>query len=782
MSSGAAAASGDVYTWTGAGATASWSDPANWSCSGPDCASVASANPITDSQSDVILPAAPASGVYSTTLDAAADLNTLTIDSDLYYIGGHAALTVDGAASLDGQITTGDQPQTYNGPVTVAPNMVLVASNAPVTFNSTVDGTNGDLELQARFAFNAPVGATEPLNEILDFGGLPSTIDTGQITAVSGIVLDGTVTLGTDTALTADRVSVGDLEGPHSLSITGNATFAGPVGTAASLTSIAVSGSTTMQSSHLAATHIATTGPQTYDGVVQLVDAFELDSSNVTMTGALSGGGNPLTVDGPVTFADGASGLIGLSVSGNTTITGGTFQAPGSGATFDLGGDLDVAGGTFDAHGGTVNFDGTNGPQQINGMSVAFSDLNVAQGSTLDLTGHSTSALDLTGDGTIDNTGSASTLTLTPSSSDTFPGAVEGPTSLVVNGSGTLSLSGTNGYTGSTDVDSGTLVVSGTVAGPVTVDHGSLSCLNGTLSDGPVTNDGGSLSGAPDAPTAVSATPGGGQATVSFTPGSANCYPLSAYRVTAYPGGRTATGDSSPITVTGLSDNTAYRFVVTETNPIGSTNSQPSTSVTTDGDPPTASIEAPRAGGVYVLDQTVRTRFSCSDAADGPGIASCTDSNGATGGAGTLNASSPGLHSYVVTAVSKDGRTARSTLSYRVVLPPNRFRVRPVRKHHPVVNGCGVARLKLTLPWGGLVKSSERQGSKVLARAHRLIPRAESTILRIAPGRGATRVLLGGGRRHTIKLQVTFTPAHGIPRTITIRGIRLRGRCVSESA
>jgi uncharacterized repeat protein (TIGR02543 family) len=73
-----------------------------------------------------------------------------------------------------------------------------------------------------------------------------------------------------------------------------------------------------------------------------------------------------------------------------------------------------------------------------------------------------------------------------------------------------------------------------------------------------------------DAPTGVTATAGNGQATVSFEPppsngGSAITY----YTVTSSPEGIQKTGISSPITIAGLTNCTAYTFTVTATNPMG---------------------------------------------------------------------------------------------------------------------------------------------------------------------------------------------------------------------
>ncbi len=75
---------------------------------------------------------------------------------------------------------------------------------------------------------------------------------------------------------------------------------------------------------------------------------------------------------------------------------------------------------------------------------------------------------------------------------------------------------------------------------------------------------------APGAPAGVSATAGNAQASVTFTaPASNGGSPIASYTVTSIPGGKTASGAASPITVTGLTNGTAYAFTVTATNKIG---------------------------------------------------------------------------------------------------------------------------------------------------------------------------------------------------------------------
>ena len=158
-------------------------------------------------------------------------------------------------------------------------------------------------------------------------------------------------------------------------------------------------------------------------------------------------------------------------------------------------------------------------------------------------------------------------------------------------------------------------------------------------------------------PSIGTATAGDTQATVSFTPPSNNGgAAITAYTVTSSPGGLTASGAGSPLTVLGLTNGMAYSFSVTATNSAGvSVSSSSSNSVTpkavqmiTFANPGSQSF-----GTAPTLTASASSSLTTSFTSSTAGVCTIT-SGGAltfiTTGKCTINADQAGNASYLAAA------------------------------------------------------------------------------------------------------------------------------------
>jgi autotransporter-associated beta strand protein len=275
-----------------------------------------------------------------------------------------------------------------------------------------------------------------------------------------------------------------------------------------------------------------TTGSIGGGAIVDNGTLFIFRSNAITLTNAISGGGVLWLTGSGVTSINTAN-----TYSGGTKISAGTLaigngNSLGTGTVSQSGGELlatanetltnalSISGATFAAAHGktltikapsysllggtTLNFgapgqDGTiiwaAGGSHISSPFPAInvqagtlkggndefasllddSPIGVAAGATLDLAGNNAEFTDLTGGGSIINSGAASTLFLKAAN---FSGAISGTLSLVAEGA--VFLGGTNTYTGTTTIDSGDAVelgiggTTGSIGGGAIVDGGTL--------------------------------------------------------------------------------------------------------------------------------------------------------------------------------------------------------------------------------------------------------------------------------------------------------------------
>jgi len=106
----------------------------------------------------------------------------------------------------------------------------------------------------------------------------------------------------------------------------------------------------------------------------------------------------------------------------------------------------------------------------------------------------------------------------------------------------------------------------------------------------------------PGAPTIGTATAGTASATVAFTANADDGgLDVTSFTATSSPGSITGSGSSSPITVSGLTNGTAYTFTVTATNVVGTSPSSGSSNSVTPSYPQRALI----AGGSTAFSDTL---------------------------------------------------------------------------------------------------------------------------------------------------------------------------------
>ncbi|WP_187107394.1 FlgD immunoglobulin-like domain containing protein [Treponema pectinovorum] len=305
------------FTWTGGGSPLQWNDPVNWSPDAPDIDGYPN-----DSSDNVIINSAAVS-VFG---DVVCGAITITGSSSLTING---KLTNTGAITSSGNISLGS----YEGHGASIDCAGSFTATSGATFRGHVRPSS--ISIGGDVIFGSDVtDVTTAGNQ--SYGGVVKLNNNFNFESASG-----TVTFNSNVqSLNANL---------KALSITGNAVFVSAIGLGTSLSSVSVSGTTSVGGD------VTTSGNQTYGSDVTLT------SGNATFTGstvsfsAKVDGSSSLSVAGDAVFG-GAVGsvtaLSSVSVSGTTSV-GGDVTTSGN-QTY--GSDVTLTSGNATFTGSTVSF------------------------------------------------------------------------------------------------------------------------------------------------------------------------------------------------------------------------------------------------------------------------------------------------------------------------------------------------------------------------------------------------------------------------------------------
>ena len=529
----------------------------------------------TISQGGITLQGQLESGNYDGLI---ANSGTFTIDSSSNQtlagvISGTGALNKSGSGTL-----TLSGTNTYSGSTTITNGTISVSSSANLgatpgsadadniifnggTLSATNDftlGTNKGITLTGNGTIDVSSSNTMTFDGIITDSGNLTKSGSGTLVLGGANQNDGIITVNAGTLEISDQYSLGSSSGGTvvadgaSLKITDAITIANENLT---LNGNGISNSGALQTTNSSGT-ITLTGQATLGSDTTI----NIGDGNLTLDGRLTAGSNnyDLTIiggDGTIRPSGGLvlnSGNLTMSAtgtffaensstySGGTTVTAGAIQY-GNNDAFGTG-DITMTGGKFytsDASDFTIDENlnlqgsitlGNSGDSN----TITFSGTNT-------LTGNTTASID-----------SAVSMAAIDDGSNTY--------NLIKSGSGTLTLSGNNGYDGTTTVSAGTLTVSGTLS-----DSTAVTVASGAIYDVDASDTIASVSGAGNIELASSQTLTAGDSndkTLSgvisgsggFTKAGSSTYTLS--------GTNTYTGNtninSGTLTVSGtLSDSTA---------------------------------------------------------------------------------------------------------------------------------------------------------------------------------------------------------------------------------
>jgi autotransporter-associated beta strand protein/parallel beta-helix repeat protein len=324
--------------------------------------------------------------------------------------------------NVSGGSTSAATALSGTGGLTLTGSGLLVVSGAN-TYQGPTTISGGTLQLAGGFDRLPTISAVvmAPAT-VLDLNGNPQTI--GSLSGSGTVLNSAALTVGTDST---DTTFSGTVTGSGDLLKTG-------VGTLTLAGSNTYNGKTYINAGILQVGNYGSTGTLGLGDVVDNATLMFSLSGTATVANNISGNGN-LT----------QAGLGTLVITGSNTYTGGTYID---------GGTLQLAGGPNRLPAGTeVSL--RTGVLDLNGNSQAIGSLNYPAGAQ-------------GGSGASQVTLGTGTLSIGDGTNSNYGGNISGSGSLILIGSGTVSLSGTNTYSGGTTVSAGNLALGSTASIPAT--------------------------------------------------------------------------------------------------------------------------------------------------------------------------------------------------------------------------------------------------------------------------------------------------------------------------
>jgi hypothetical protein len=187
---------------------------------------------------------------------------------------------------------------------------------------------------------------------------------------------------------------------------------------------------------------------------------------------------------------------------------------------------------------------------------------------------------------------------------------------------------------------------------------------------------------------------------------------------------------------------------------------------------PTITIAAPINHATFAYGQKVKARYTCTEAAGGPGLSTCqgSDANGDNINAGRpIDTKDAGEQSLTVTAISNDGAIVTDTVNYKV-RPDNQLTGVKVTGHSD-----GKLTLSVTAPGPGKLTALATVAGIRGTFSSKTVKRGSKgkLTLTLSPGTTAATALKGLTGSVTATVTLTYTPKGGRPGKVTVKGVKL---------